>query len=68
MNLSRKEFLKAAGLTAGALSLLGINGLGFAADEAEEVPVLPESYDEVSISVYRQKIYEYLYTRYSGIA
>lgn len=29
---------------------------------------LPESYDEVSISVYRQKIYEYLYTRYSGIA
>lgn len=29
---------------------------------------LPESYDEVSISVFRQKIYEYLYTRYSGIA
>ena len=29
---------------------------------------LPESYDEVSISVYRQKIYEYLYTRYNGIA
>lgn len=28
---------------------------------------LPESYDEVSISVYRQKIYEYLYTRYNGI-
>ncbi|SFW21950.1 type I restriction endonuclease subunit R [Ruminococcus flavefaciens] len=26
---------------------------------------LPESYDEVSISVYRQKIYEYLYTRYN---
>mgnify|MGYP002693218884 FL=1 len=25
---------------------------------------LPESYDEVSISVYRQKIYEYVYTRY----
>ena len=24
---------------------------------------LPESYDEVSISVYRQKIYEYVYTR-----
>ncbi|SFX76714.1 type I restriction endonuclease subunit R [Ruminococcus sp. XPD3002] len=26
---------------------------------------LPESYDEVSISVYRQKIYEYLFTRYN---
>ena len=26
---------------------------------------LPESYDEVSISIYRQKIYEYLYTRYN---
>ena len=25
---------------------------------------LPESYDEISISEYRQKIYEYLYTRY----
>ena len=29
---------------------------------------LPESYDEVSISVYRQKIYEYVYTRYKGAA
>ena len=29
---------------------------------------LPESYDEVSISVYRQKIYEYVYTRYKNIA
>lgn len=28
---------------------------------------LPESYDEVSISVYRQKIYEYLYVRYNDI-
>ena len=25
---------------------------------------LPECYDEVSISMYRQKIYEYVYTRY----
>ena len=31
-------------------------------------PYYHESYDEVSISVYRQKIYEYLYTRYNGIA
>ena len=29
---------------------------------------LPESYDEVSISGYRQKIYEYVYTRYPGAA
>ena len=29
---------------------------------------LPESYDEVSISVYRQKIYEYVYTRYKDDA
>lgn len=29
---------------------------------------LPESYDEVSISVYRKKIYEYVYTRYKNIA
>ena len=29
---------------------------------------LPESYDEVSISVYRQRIYEYLYMRYNGTA
>lgn len=29
---------------------------------------LPESYDEVSISVYRQKIYEYVYTRYKDVA
>ena len=29
---------------------------------------LPESYDEVSISVYRQKIYEYVYTRYPQVA
>ena len=29
---------------------------------------LPECYDEVSISMYRQKIYEYVYTRYRGVA
>lgn len=29
---------------------------------------LPESYDEVSISVYRQKIYEYVYTHYQAVA
>lgn len=29
---------------------------------------LPECYDEVSISVYRQQIYEYVYTRYKEIA
>lgn len=29
---------------------------------------LPESYDEVSISQYRQTIYEYVYTHYRGIA
>ncbi len=29
---------------------------------------LPECYDEVSISVYRQKIYEYVYTRYKEVA
>lgn len=29
---------------------------------------LPESYDEVSISVYRQKIYEYVYIRYKDVA
>ena len=29
---------------------------------------LPESYDEVSISVYRQKIYEDVYTRYKDVA
>ena len=29
---------------------------------------LPEKYDEVSISQYRQTIYEYVYTRYRGIA
>lgn len=29
---------------------------------------LPASYDEVSISHYRQQIYEYVYTRYSSIA
>lgn len=29
---------------------------------------LPESYDEVSISVYRKKIYEYVYTRYKDVA
>ena len=28
---------------------------------------LPEPYDEVSISVYRQKIYEYVYTRYKEV-
>lgn len=27
---------------------------------------LPECYDEVSISMYRQQIYEYVYTRYRG--
>ena len=29
---------------------------------------LPESYDEISMSEYRRKIYEYLYTRYKDIA
>lgn len=29
---------------------------------------LPDCYDEVSISAYRQKIYEYVYTRYKNIA
>lgn len=29
---------------------------------------LPESYDELSISKYRQKIYEYVYTRYSVVS
>lgn len=29
---------------------------------------LPECYDEVSVSVYRQRIYEYVYTRYKGVA
>ena len=29
---------------------------------------LPECYDEVSISVYRQQIYEYVYTRYKEAA
>ncbi|MBD5104256.1 MAG: type I restriction endonuclease subunit R, partial [Ruminococcaceae bacterium] len=29
---------------------------------------LPECYDEVSVSAYRQKIYEYVYTRYKGVA
>ena len=29
---------------------------------------LPESYDEISISEYRQKIYEYVYTRYKEAA
>lgn len=29
---------------------------------------LPECYDEISISTYRQKIYEYVYTRYKEIA
>ena len=29
---------------------------------------LPECYDEVSISEYRQKIYEYVYTRYPDVA
>ena len=29
---------------------------------------LPECYDEVSISVYRQHIYEYVYTRYKDVA
>lgn len=29
---------------------------------------LPECYDEVSISTYRQKIYEYVYTRYGNVA
>ena len=29
---------------------------------------LPESYDEVSISHYRQQIYEYVYTRYASVA
>ena len=29
---------------------------------------LPECYDEVSISSYRQQIYEYVYTRYRAVA
>ena len=29
---------------------------------------LPECYDEISISMYRQKIYEYVYTRYKEVA
>ncbi len=29
---------------------------------------LPSCYDEVSISAYRQKIYEYVYTRYRDVA
>ena len=29
---------------------------------------LPECYDEISISEYRQRIYEYVYTRYRGAA
>lgn len=29
---------------------------------------LPECYDEVSISSYRQKIYEYVYMRYRSVA
>ena len=29
---------------------------------------LPECYDEISISVYRQRIYEYVYTRYKEVA
>ena len=29
---------------------------------------LPECYDEVSIFMYRQKIYEYVYTRYKEAA
>ena len=29
---------------------------------------LPDSYDEMSVSMYRQKIYEYVYTRYSKVA
>lgn len=29
---------------------------------------LPECYDELSISSYRQKIYEYVYTRYRDAA
>ena len=29
---------------------------------------LPESYDEISISEYRQRIYEYVYTRYRIVA
>ena len=29
---------------------------------------LPECYDELSISNYRQRIYEYVYTRYKDVA
>ena len=29
---------------------------------------LPECYDEISISAYRQKIYEYVYMRYKEVA
>lgn len=29
---------------------------------------LPLCYDEISISTYRQRIYEYVYTRYKSVA
>ena len=29
---------------------------------------LPACYDELSISAYRQRIYEYVYTRYKDVA
>ena len=29
---------------------------------------LPESYDEISISEYRQRIYEYVYARYKDVS
>ena len=29
---------------------------------------LPECYDEISISMYRQRVYEYVYTRYKEVA
>lgn len=34
----------------------------------KDLEELPECYDEVSISTYRQKIYEYVYTRYKEVA
>ena len=29
---------------------------------------LPESYDELSVSAYRQEIYQYIYMRYKDVA
>ena len=38
-------------------------------EQSADTPFLMlECYDEVNISAYRQKIYEYIYTRYKGAA